>query len=157
MWDTLYSYEIRFCTQYIFICTDLILCTHIYIRSTIICSWTHDHELTYNNSLAISLINYQPHLLSPHLLSPHLLSPHLLSPHLLSPHLLSIHLLSASIAIRSICYQASLAFKTFALQSAINADLLSKTSYRGVQEHLCRGGTFVLPPGNIVPPWKTPF
>ena len=88
----------------------------------------------------------------------HLLSPHLLSPHLLFPHLLSIHLLSASIAIRSICYQASLVFKTFALQSAINADLLSKTSYRGVQKHLCRGGTLVPPPlGNIVPPLKPPF
>ena len=128
MWDTLYSYEIRFCTQYIFICTLWLNIMYTYIYSE------HDH------------------LLSPHLLSPHLLSPHLLAPHLLFPHLLSIHLLSASIAIRSICYQASLVFKTFALQSAINADLLSKTSYRGVQKHLCRGGPLVPPPLAILCP-----
>ena len=46
----------------------------------------------------------------------HLLSASVaLRPHLLSPHLLS----SLTLAIRSICYQASLAIKTFALQSQL--------------------------------------
>ena len=66
-------------------------------------------------SFAISLtcyplIYYQPHLLSPHLLSIHLLSVSLA----LGITCTQASLALATLAIRSISYQATLAFKTFA-------------------------------------------
>ena len=44
MWDTLYSYEIRFCTQYIFICTLWLNIMYTYIYSE------HDHLLMNSRS-----------------------------------------------------------------------------------------------------------
>ena len=86
----------------------------------------------WSTIICYQLTCYQPHLLSPYLLSIHLLSIHLLSaslalrPHLLSPHLLSsltcyqVNLLSGLTCYQNVCSPVS---------TAINAHLLSKTSY----------------------------
>ena len=93
------------------------------------CGWPSGARSLAISSLAISLINYQPHLLS----ASFTISLIYYQPNLLSPYLLSIHWLSVSralgltctqaslalttLSIRSICYSASLAIKTCSLDS----------------------------------------
>ena len=106
----------------------------------------HDHLLSIHlqsASFAISLICYQPHLLSPHLLSIHmlsinllsipLLSIHLLSIHLLSIHLLSIHLLSVSLPLATLAMQPQLLSSQF----AIRPHLLSKRLFFSLNCYQC--------------------
>ena len=143
MWVTLYSYEIRFCTQYIFICTLWLNIMYTYIYSE------HDHLLMNSRSwthlqsvsLIISLTCY-PLICYP--LTCYLLiccqftcsQPQLLSGQFtIRPHLLSKRLLFSLLSML-ICYPKLVT---------------------GAYKSICVEGALLCPPWQYCAPLKNPF